>query len=179
MRPNESFVEQPVRSLQTMLRVLAEDDPRYISVVPDGIYGPATVQAVAAFQRQNELLATGTTDQRTWDAIVSRYEAALLRVDKAEPIEILLDPGEVLRRGDNGPYVFLLQSLLIYLSQDHVSIRTPNHTGIFDDETAEALQDFQKLAELSETGELDRVSWKHIARHFAANTHHNRRTGKK
>ena len=40
MRPAESFIEQPVRSLQTMLRVLAEDDQRLPTVVPDGIYGP-------------------------------------------------------------------------------------------------------------------------------------------
>ena len=26
MRPRESFIAQPIRSLQTMLRVLAEDD---------------------------------------------------------------------------------------------------------------------------------------------------------
>ena len=34
MRPNESFVSQPVRSLQTMLRVLAEDDRTLPTVIP-------------------------------------------------------------------------------------------------------------------------------------------------
>ena len=43
MRPNESFVGQPVRSLQTMLRVIAELDENQPSVVPDSIYGPNTV----------------------------------------------------------------------------------------------------------------------------------------
>ena len=52
MRPGESFVEQPVRSLQTMLRLLAEDDPRLPTVIPDGIYGPSTMIAVTAFQRR-------------------------------------------------------------------------------------------------------------------------------
>lgn len=179
MRPNESFVAQPVRSLQTMLRVLAEDDPRYVTVVPDGIYGPVTTQAVAAFQRQNALPATGTADQETWDAVVDAYEAAIVRIGKAEPIEILLEPGQVLRRGDTGPYVFLLQSILIHLAQDHVSIRAPTHTGILDDETAEALSDFQKLTDLLETGELDRLTWKYLVRHFTANAHHNNRVEKK
>lgn len=179
MRPNESFIEQPVRSLQTMLRILAQDDPKYVAVVPDGIYGPATTQAVAAFQRQNELSATGAADQNTWDAIVAEYEAALVRVGKAEPIEILLEPGQILRHSDNGPYVYLLQSILIYLSQDHVAIRTPVHTGIFDDETRSALRDFQKITDLPETGELDRLTWKYLVRHFTANAHHNNRvTGK-
>ena len=48
MRPNESFVGQPVRSLQTMLRVIAEQDGALPSVVPDGIYGNDTVAAVTA-----------------------------------------------------------------------------------------------------------------------------------
>ena len=42
MRPLSSFVGQPIRSLQTMLRVIAEDDPTHLRIVPDGIYGPET-----------------------------------------------------------------------------------------------------------------------------------------
>ena len=30
MRPLSSFVGQPIRSLQTMLRVIAEDDPTHL-----------------------------------------------------------------------------------------------------------------------------------------------------
>ena len=67
MKPGESFVEQPIRSLQTMLRVIAEDDPRLPTVVPDGIYGPATMQSVTAFQRLYGLPVTGIADQTTWD----------------------------------------------------------------------------------------------------------------
>ena len=46
MRPLSSFVGQPIRSLQTMLRVIAEDDPTHLRIVPDGIYGPETTAAV-------------------------------------------------------------------------------------------------------------------------------------
>ena len=48
MRPLSSVVGQPIRSLQTMLRVIAEDDPTHQRIVPDGIYGP---QTTAAFLR--------------------------------------------------------------------------------------------------------------------------------
>ena len=60
MRPAESFVRQPVRSLQTMLRVLAEDDDELLTLVPDGIYGPQTRQAVTAFQRKYGIPVTTT-----------------------------------------------------------------------------------------------------------------------
>lgn len=172
MRPPESFIEQPIRSLQTMLRVIAEDDPRQPTVVPDGIYGPTTMQAVAAFQRKAGITQTGVTDQLTWDTLVGYYEEALIRVGKAEPIEIIMDAGKIYRRGDSGPYIYLLQSMLIQLSMDHPSIITPEHTGILDALTQDSLLAFQKLSGLSATGELDKITWKHLARQFSLNAHH-------
>ena len=57
MRPAESFIAQPVRSLQTMLRVIAQEDNRQPSVIPDGIYGNQTTAAIAAFQRNRGIPA--------------------------------------------------------------------------------------------------------------------------
>ena len=122
MRPGESFVEQPIRSLQTMLRIIAEDDPRLPTVVPDGIYGPTTMNSVTAFQRLYGLPVTGITDQATWERIVAVYEPALVRIDQAEPIEIIMDPGEVFRIGDSNAYIYLLQSILTQLSNDNPTI---------------------------------------------------------
>ena len=82
-----------------MLNVLSIDNPKYPSVIPDGIYGPDTMHAVTAFQRLNGISVNGVVDQVTWDAIFSQYEPALIRVDKAEAIEILLEPGETLKPG--------------------------------------------------------------------------------
>lgn len=172
MRPPESFIEQPVRSLQTMLRVLAEDDRRLPTVVPDGIYGPSTMNAVTAFQRQQGIPITGVVDQLTWNLIVENYEPALIRVGKAQPIEIIMDPGQVFRSGDSSPYVYLLQSMLTQLSKDHPIINSPGHSGIMDDDTTRALAAFQKLAGLPITGEFDKITWKHLVHQFALNAHH-------
>lgn len=175
MRPGESFVGQPVRSLQTMLRVIAEDDRRIPTVVPDGIYGPSTMQAVTAFQRREGLGATGIADQDTWEAVVVAYEPALIRVGKAEPIEIIMDPGKVYRKGEIHPYLYLLQSMLIQLSHDNTSITEPEANGILDEITSLSLSQFQELAGLPITGELDKITWKHVVRHYTANVHHNDR----
>jgi len=172
MKSPESFLEQPIRSLQTMLRVLAEADSRLPTVIPDGIYGPATTNAVAAIQRQSELPATGVTDKKTWDAIVKRYESALIIIGKAEPIEIVIDPGQVFRSGDSSPYVYLLQSMLTQLSQDHQAIPAPSHSGVMDRATVASLSAFQRLSDLDVTGELDRVTWKHLVLQFTLNANH-------
>lgn len=166
MRPPESFIEQPVRSLQTMLRVLAEDDPRLPTVVPDGIYGPTTMHAVTAFQRQNGLPITGVTDQQTWDLIVKLHEPALIRVGKAQPIEIVLDSGQVFRKNDSSPYVYLLQSMLTQLSHDNPTIIQPGHSGIMDEDTIQSLAAFQQLAGLPVTGDFDKITWKHLVLQF-------------
>ena len=175
MRPNESFVGQPVRSLQTMLRVLAKKDPSIPTVIPDGIYGPTTMQAVAAFQRKNELPGNGLTDQQTWDLIAEAYDLAIVDIEQAESIEILIDPGQVFSQGDSGPYIYLLQSILIQLSNDHASIDPPNHTGVIDPQTTRSLAQFQRLAGLAETGKLDKLTWKYLSKHFTLNAHHHMR----
>ena len=171
MRPPESFIEQPVRSLQTMLRVLAEDDQSLPTVIPDGIYGPSTMTAVSAFQRKYELPITGITDQLTWDLIVSAYEPAVIRTGKAQPIEVLLDAGQVLRAGDSNPYIYLAQAMLLQLSENHTTIVPPNVSGVIDTSTSEALSQFQKLAGLSQTGEIDRITWKHLVLQFTLDSH--------
>lgn len=173
MRPDSSFIEQPVRSLQTMLRVISLDDSRYHNLIPDGIYGTDTFNAVTAFQRQNNIPITGITDQQTWDAIAAVYEDALIRVGKADRVEILLEPGIVFTLGDSDPHIYLMQAMLAQLADDHMQIPHPAHTGVLDHETIRSLRSFQKFAGLAETGDADRVTWKHLSKQFTLSAHRN------
>ncbi len=163
MRPTESFLGQPIRSLQTMLRVIAEDDPSHKTLVPDGIYGPETMSAVTIFQRKHGLPVTGVTDQRTWEAIVEAYNPALVRIDEAFPLNIILNPRQVIRKGERHPNLYLVQSMLTVLSQIYESIIAPDHTGLLDEATSDALASFQRLSGLPMTGHLDKHTWKHLA----------------
>ena len=121
MRPAESFVGQPVRSLQTMLRVIAESDERQPSVIPDGIYSSQTAAAVSAFQRNHGLPPTGLTNQETWEAVVAEYEPALISLDSAQPLYVLLNPGQVIRRGERHPHLHLVQAMLLVLAEGSTS----------------------------------------------------------
>ena len=165
MRPNESFVGQPVRSLQTMLRVLAEQDNRDTPIIPDGVYSAQTMAAVSNFQRNHGLPVTGITDQITWETIAAEYEPALTHVDEAQMVEIILNPNEVIRQGQSSPYLYVAQAMLLVLSQMY-GIGRPSQSGTLDSATADSLASFQALNALPMTGELDKVTWKHLALHF-------------
>ncbi len=166
MRPGESFIGQPIRSLQTMLRILAEHDPRYQSVIPDGIYGPDTMAAVSLFQRLHGLPATGITDQATWEAIVDAHDYARIQVAEAEPLWLVLNPNQVIRRGERHSHVYLAQGMLAALADIYKSIGLPSHTGLLDAQTADSLASFQMLSALPMTGNLDKKTWKHLALHY-------------
>ncbi len=165
-RPDETLVGQPVRSLQTMLRTVAESDNRQPSVVPDGIYGPDTIAAVTAFQRRVGLPVTGITDQATWDTLIPIYEEARIDVLEAEPLQIILNPGSGIRRGQQDPNLYIVQAILTVLSQFYSSVTAPGMTGILDVPTADSLSSFQALSGLPMTGHLDKKTWKHLALHY-------------
>ena len=169
MKPTESFIGQPIRSVQTMLRVIAAGDPAIPEVIPDGVYGQETMAAVYAFQRKKGVPVTGIIDQQTWDAIAAEYELALIEQLPAQPLEIILDPGEVFTLGDSSPYLYITQSMLLYLSQIHTDISEPSHSGTLDSPTEQALAGFQALAGLTPTGHLDKQTWRYLVKHFTLN----------
>lgn len=163
MRPPESFIGQPIRSLQTMLRVIAENDSSHVRIIPDGIYGPETTRAVSVFQRNHGLPVTGVTDQATWEAVVAVYEPALVEQAEAQELNIILNPKQVIRKGERSAHVYLIQGMLLAMSSVYKSVGQPSQSGILDECTADALSSFQNLCGLPMTGNLDKHTWKHLA----------------
>lgn len=167
MKPAESFVGQPIRSLQTMLRTIAQTEPKQPNVIPDGIYSKQTAEAVRVFQRRKGLPATGVADNDTFDAIVKEYDRSMIETQPAQPIQITLDPGQVFVRGNENHLIYLVQTMLFILSMAHDRIPAPEFTGILDEDTFLALQAFQIFSDLNPTGNLDKNTWKHLALQFS------------
>mgnify|MGYP000783853089 FL=1 len=64
---------EKVRQIQEQLNVVAEAYPLIPKIAVDGIYGPATAEAVRVFQSVFGLPQTGVVDYRTWYKICLLY----------------------------------------------------------------------------------------------------------
>ena len=62
-----------VRQIQEQLNVIAGAYPSIPRIQADGLYGPATAEAVRVFQSVFGLPQTGTVDYRTWYKISEIY----------------------------------------------------------------------------------------------------------
>lgn len=167
MRPEESFVGQPIRALQTMLRTIAQSDPNQISVIPDGVYSQQTADAVRSFQENRGLPPTGTADQNTWEQIAEAYRPARVEALPAEPVYINLNPGQSFQRGDRHHHISLIQAMLQLLSRVYLQFPQLALTGEFDGPTEDAVLLLQELSGLPANGILDKNTWKHLVLHHA------------
>ena len=80
---------EEVRMLQARLRELG-----YLAEEPDGIYGPATKEAVRAFQKRNGLSVDGAAGKQTQGRMYS--EDALPVPPPAEPVDVLAEEWPIL-----------------------------------------------------------------------------------
>ena len=62
-----------VEVLQYMLSILAQLEETIQAPAMDGIFGPATAQAVREYQRRAGLTPDGVVDERTWNAIYDGF----------------------------------------------------------------------------------------------------------
>ena len=160
MREPAYYIGKPVESLQTMLRIVSAQNDEIPSVIPDGIYGARTMQAVKAFQKCHCLPTTGITDHDTWRAVVAAFEDARVERAPAEPLFISLSPNETIAPDSSSPYVLLLQAMLHTLAAQFENLTDCSLCGSYDDATEAAVRAIQKAAGLPETGIADKQFWR-------------------
>lgn len=157
MNHSEQLIGQPVRSLQTMLRVLAEEDTRLPVLNPDGIFGQQTQQAVKTFQQTHQLPCDGVVNTTTWDAIADAYDKCYVNLIEQPSLCPNLAPKQTIAPMEENCHICLLQSLMHVLAQRYSNLPDVEISGCYDTKTQEAVTAFQKLCGHTECkAEIDR-----------------------
>ena len=172
MFPTDPLLGKPVRSLQTMLRVIARLEPELPAVIPDGIFGKTTLQAVSAFQRKYTLPVTGVVNEATWQAITDAYELARLEQDAAAPLQIFLEPNQIINAAHPSIHTPLLQGMLYAIGGYYDNLPRIVLTGIYDQATHDlvaALQDYAGYTDVA-VGSVDKKTWQMLTGLYRAAT---------
>lgn len=177
----ESFPSNPlfvgsagedVKTLQLRLNRISKNYPSIPKIpIVNGVYGNETENAVIEFQKIFALEQDGVVGRATWYKIQGVYNA-VKRLNEliSEGINLqdfsLQYPG-LLEFGDAGVYVSILQYFISFIATFDDRIWQIPINGYFDEETRDALINFQKVYSLEPTGISNEETWNKLYDFYA------------
>lgn len=151
-----------VLSLQIMLNTISTNYPAIPKIAPvDGVFNTPTQDAVREFQSIFNLPVTGVVDKGTWYQIRNIFNSVR---KLAELTSIGILPSDIpatlpLEGGAVVPRIQLVQYIINVLSAYYNTIQPVDIDGILGAQTREAIMEYQKIAGLPVTGQLDDTTW--------------------
>ena len=145
--------QQHIRELQGYLHGISHIQ-QLPHVIPDGIYGEKTIEAIRQFQQQNHMPATGETDTATWNAVAQAY----LQEVRPPVLHLALFPTGITAYtlGDTGGAVFVIQGILQAIQNNFPKIPPISGTRIGSSNSMGALPHKQQVSNQPDT-RLDQV----------------------
>lgn len=136
-----------------------------LNVVPlNGIYGPATYNAVTQFQRLFGLPVTGIIDEKMFCKLTALYRAVLGILPGNYPIKKARGyPGYIMSEGTDGHDVWQLKTYLTSLGIENDELPVVPVTCYFGTQTRAAVLALQRLFGLPQSGDVGPETWACIA----------------
>ena len=155
---------EDVRTIQRQLNRIAANYPAIPRITPtNGIFESRTDAAVRAFQRIFNLSADGIVGKNTWYRIKYIYNS-VKRLSELYSEGITISESQrqystVIRRGDRGTEVRIIQYYLNFLGFFNPRLSQIGVDGVFGSETYNAVVNFQRLYGLTADGIVGRTTW--------------------
>ncbi len=167
----EGDVGNDVQLMQVRLNRIARNYPGIPTIAqPDGIFGSRTTASVKRFQQVFGLNDDGVVGNATWYRIAYIYSSVKRLAEiNSEGVAIGEVPQSyvrVIRPGDEGNEVRIIQYYLRVISQYYDEVPTVEISGVFDDATESAIKAFQQISNLTADGIVGRATWNAIYRAY-------------
>ena len=152
--------------LQQRLRNISKVHKDVPSVIPDGIFGEETENAVRAFQRKFGFSETGVVDFEIWDRINEEGKKALFVLSDPNQVISIKNEDLPLVIGQIGREVHTLNLMLRRLGELYSNFRFEDTGDEFTAETEREVRKWQKVIGHDITGEVDKLTWNRLAEHY-------------
>ncbi|MCL2565138.1 MAG: peptidoglycan-binding protein [Defluviitaleaceae bacterium] len=133
---------------------------------PNGFFGPETARTVTEFQRIFRLTPDGVIGRATWYEIIRVFVAAKSLAElTSEGDRIGIQnppPTTIVRMGDRGENVVKLQYVLAYLGEFYPDLPLVVRSGVFRENTRDAVIAFQRHFRLNPDGIVGPVTWRKL-----------------
>lgn len=158
--------QKSIMELQQRLRNISKVHKDVPSVIPDGIFGEETENAVRAFQRKFGFPETGVVDFEIWDRINEEGKKAHFVLSDPNQVISIKNEDLPLVIGQIGREVHTLNLMLRRLGELYSNFRSENTGDEFTAETEREVRKWQKVIGHDITGEVDKLTWNRLAEHF-------------
>ncbi len=160
-----------VKTIQVQLNRIRNNYPSIPRISSaDGIFGAETEAAVKKFQQIFNLTVDGIVGKATWYKIKNVYNAVKrlneLSSEGVKYEDIALLYPTILKKGDSGLGVYTLQYYLAVIGYFNTAFPLIPLTGVFDEDTYNAVLTFQNAFGLTVDGIVGRETWKQLSKTY-------------
>ena len=153
---------QNVQVIQAQLNRISDNYPSIKKQKVDGIFGANTETAVKEFQRIFKLNPDGVVGKATWYKLSYIYVAVKKLAELTSEGEAIKDgayPGYVIKRGDRGLNVTIIQFYINQAAQYISSLNPVKMDGIFGSDVEKQVKNFQRYFNLTADGKVGVLTW--------------------
>lgn len=160
---------EAVEAIQSRLNDVSNNYPSIPKIHPvDGIFGDRTLSAVKQFQSIFGLTPDGIVGSATWYKLIF-VSNAVRRLSEIDSQGITIEEynqhfPNVLRPGDKGQTIEVLQHYLLVVGSYYDEIPIIQMTGVYDEPTQNAVVAFQKAFSLTPDGIVGVQTWQELYR---------------
>ncbi len=160
---SEEQRREHTKELQQLLYEISHYNIIIPRIIPDGIYGVETADAVRIFQREYGLEPTGTVDDETFRRIAEVNLDFYKEIKKPD----IFKRNSLIIPGSAGPIVYMIQLMLNTIGNKFINIPIVQLTGIYDAPTENSVELFRNVSGSNTASEgVDIDLWNELVSKF-------------